>query len=598
MTSTPSRAEIARDLELEREYNRRFGAAVVIPAKFSAFCDWLGVELQPGQRAIARVIFDGEEPSALVGTEREIARACFGEIDVFPESARRDVVLVCGARGGKTYVFIALRMLHLALTVDLSTMAPGQFASAPITAPDKDLASEVLRYIQGAVASKPELAAMVLGKPDAAEWVRLRRPDGNPVEIPVRAASARGRTGRGRSLVGAALDEAALFRDDAYEVNDAEIVKGLSPRILPGGQMIVASTPWSRSGVLHDMFEANHPNPEVAGLTAKRVCEGTAMAVHAPTLRLRDVPVTRQIVAHEEASDPDNAAREYGAQFVSAGTSDFFEPAAIAACLDESIKIQPDPLPEIEVEAAALVQAGRCTPDKALEQARASVLKRRVSRPYGVETVAGGDMGFTKNSSALAIGYLDPNTIVTRVADFIERRPKSGEPLRPGVVSREFADLTAAHGGTHLVVDGHYRETVVEHASPVGLAVVPAPASPAVAFVAVRARMRQGLYRFPNHSRFLRQMREAKSRPAPGGGLQIVLKKWPSGEHGDLLSAFVNMAWQAAGAAAEAPPPPPPGTPARAEYEGQRMLERDDERFEADRSEREREERWERMFGG
>ena len=50
---------------------------------------------------------------------------------------------------------------------------------------------------------------------------------------------------RGRSLVGAVLDEAAFFRDEDYSVNDAEIYRAVAPRILPEGQTIIASTPWA-----------------------------------------------------------------------------------------------------------------------------------------------------------------------------------------------------------------------------------------------------------------------------------------------------------------------------------------------------------------
>src|SRR6185436_12399976 len=245
------------------------------------------------------------------------------------------VVAVCGARGGKTYVLVALRILHLALTVSLDTLAPGEVASAPIIAPDKDLAEQALNYVKGAVDSDPELRASVLSR--GAEHIELRREDGRSVEIVVKAASARGRTGRGRSLVAAAMEEAAFFRDADFQVNDEEIYKALSPRILPGGQLIIDSTPWAQVGLLYDLFAANHPAPACAGLAVPAQNAGTAIALHASTLRLRDVPLTRDIVSSERKRDSENAAREYDAMFMAAGTSTFFDAHTIAQCIDDTL---------------------------------------------------------------------------------------------------------------------------------------------------------------------------------------------------------------------------------------------------------------------
>src|SRR6185436_19692259 len=116
-----------------------------------SFCDFvahIGVELEPGQRVAAKIAYDGAEPCDLDGDERAIAREMFGDVERFEANARRIVVAVCGARGGKTYVLVALRILHLALTVSLDTLAPGEVASAPIIAPDKDLTEQALNYVK------------------------------------------------------------------------------------------------------------------------------------------------------------------------------------------------------------------------------------------------------------------------------------------------------------------------------------------------------------------------------------------------------------------------------------------------------------------
>ena len=184
---------------------------------------------------------------------------------------------------------------------------------------------------------------------------------------------------------------------------------------------------------------------------------------------------------------------------------------------------------------------------------------------------AGGDLGLTKNSSALCIGHTNGSR--TSVAELIEDKPAEGETLKPSVIAKKYVEKVTNHGGSYIMADQHYREVLVEHATPVGLGVLNAPASPAEAFLAVRARMRDGRYRIPNHPKFLRQMREVMSRTGSGGNVTIVLPKWKTGEHGDLVAAFVLMAYQTIGVEVEEKPET--GTPEWHKAREQAMLDAD-----------------------
>lgn len=510
-----------------------------VPALFTDFCAWIGVSLTLGQRVATRVAYDGVEPRDLPPDERAMARILFGDIDVIAKRARRVLVAVCGARAGKTYVLEAMRLLHLALTVPIGGLAPGEVASGPIIAPDMKLAKQPLRYIQGAIASKPELAAMVFGEAHASESIELAR-DGRLVEIVVRSASGQGRTGRGFSLFGALLDETAMLRDEESVASDIEIFRALRPRLtLPGAQLVVASTPWAQAGLLHALFAANHPNPSCAGLGDAPKNEGTALAMHAATLVLHDTGDLREVVETERAFDPDNAAREYDAQFMAAGISTFFDPLMLARCIDDDMVIPR--LPEA-----------------------------------GDQVTSGGDLGFTKNSSALVITHRrsvsveekNERTGVVRkvnrsliaVAEVIEKRPEEGVSLKPSEVMREFAARIVAHHGSYLVADGHYRETAVEHLAAVGLGFLDAPIRPADAFIATRAAMREDRVRIPNHPRLIRQLRETTVRYGTAGTIQVILPRWKTGEHGDIAAAYVLAVSQAAGETVPAPRPEE-GTP-------------------------------------
>lgn len=450
-----------------------------VPPTFLGFCEWIGVRLTPGQAELARVAFDGHEP-----VDRDLARQLFaGDVQV----GKRDVVAaVCGARAGKSYVLVALRLVHGMLVRDLSTMAPGQKAVALIIAPNDKHRREVLNYAIGAVQSKPELASMLAGPPGADGFGLWR--DGQVVRFETGVATAGGYGARGRSLTDFALDECAFFRDESYRVNDEEIYRAGSARVLPGGQTIVASTPWATAGLLHRLW--------------KDRSAGTIVA-HAPTLLLHDTPTTRTYVERERARDPDNAAREFDAKFMTSGTTLFFEDQAIdAAVSDEAFRLEPGDL-----------------------------------------VAAGGDFGFRSDSSALLLVALRGDTL--HVFDGVEKRP-DGAPLKPSETVAAFAHRIAGRC-SYLMADQHYREAIDELLLDHGLAYIPAPTSPADTYVRARMLFRDGrvrIHALEFRERLVRQMREVHGRPTAGGGLSIVHPQWAKGGHGDLVAALVLALWQ------------------------------------------------------
>jgi hypothetical protein len=312
--------------------------------KYSEFVREIGVTLYPAQQALTLVAFDGLEPCELPPELREYALAIFGPVDYLPASARRVLTAVCGGRGGKSYTLGALRLLHLSLTVPLDVLAPGEQAAAITIAPELDLAKQVLSYVGGALLSHPELIACIASKHQIQslkeghklESITIRRPhDSRLVEIQCRAASRGGLGGRGRTLVGAHLDECAFFRDkDSGVVNDSEVFKAIVPRIVEGGQAVLTSTPYAESGVLYEEFKANHPTPGVACSDESPGRPHRAIAAHAPSILLRPDPIVYAALAAEEARDPLNASREFGARFLTAGESAYFDSAACSRIVE------------------------------------------------------------------------------------------------------------------------------------------------------------------------------------------------------------------------------------------------------------------------
>ncbi len=309
-------------------------AAVLAPARafpttFLGFLAWLGVTPTPGQRVLCAVAYDRVEPKDLPDEDKEIARRIFGAIDTVPQGARGTLTIVAGARSGKSYL-IGLHMVWAALSVSLSSLAPGQKAVALCLAVNIKLRNEVIAYAYGACLSKPELKAALFvskGKKEenAADSFGLRRPDGRIVMLEAGIAGRGGYGARGRSLVSAYLDEAAFFRAEGQQACDVDVYTAASPRVLPGGLTVVASTPFHEAGLLYDMWNKNNGKPT------------TCLVAHAPTSVMQDNEFTRNLISRERLRDPENASREFDAEFVKSGTSIFFDPALIAAAVDTTI---------------------------------------------------------------------------------------------------------------------------------------------------------------------------------------------------------------------------------------------------------------------
>lgn len=475
----------------------RIEAASDVPATFIGFCDWIGIRLSAGQAEFARVAFDGDEP-----VDRDVALRIFGDIafGALPVGVRDVVAGVCGGRGGKSYLLVAVRMVWGMFVRDLSSLADGQRAVALVVAPNDELRQEVVNYALGVVRSKDELRSCLrlprgTKDDDVVSQFSIRRRDGHMVTFRGGVATAGGYGGRGKSLTDFAMDEAAFFRDKSSKVNDEDIFKAANPRVLPGGQSLVMSTPWAQAGLLWDLYSENFGKPS------------TALVAQAPTLVLRSDEWVQRIVERETRRDPDNAEREFGAKFMTVGTTIFFSQELLQACVDEGL-----------------------SPDEP-----------RAPRP-GDQVSAGGDLGFRSNSSALAITHLSDGKLL--LGELVEVKPEPGQPLRPKATIRRFAERMKAHGISVLMGDQHYRETADEELAEAGLSFVDAPALPDEVYVRARQKMREGIVRFPKHEKLLRQLKEVQGRPIPGGRMQIILPRWAKGEHGDLVAAFVLGLWQ------------------------------------------------------
>lgn len=506
--SPSERAEIAAALRAHEEATRP-------PPSYLEFLtspDYCGRSPSPMVQAIAEAS-EGRRPTRITDAECERYFGC--PLDAMPRAPRRTVAGQAGGRGGKTSQLLATKALHSAWTVPLPTLGGNEHAVSLIVSSELVFARQALSFCVGYVNASPRLKGSLVGKPGA-DSLTIRRPDGKLVDVRVRAAGARGKGGRAFTLVGAFLDEACFFYDESGVVNDREIVRACSPRIVPGGQLWMLSTPWIEGvGVLEEELAGNWGH-------------------HTETLTFRGVGTrvlnpswdpTGEIEAKERRNDPENAEREIDAKALTAGSHHFFSREAVEMIFDEQL---PQQLPP------------------------------RIGGQY----FAGGDTGFTKNSSTLAVvecvpgvGDAPPTFALARIE---ERKPMPGMPLKPRGVAHDFADIFVPYGTREFVTDSHEVEEVAAALLEKNCTVVTAP-PPTEAFVAARTIIHEGRFRAAPHPRLRQQLRAVVAKPMPGGGVQIRSPKSKDGSHGDLVSGLVNALWRASLGAP--PPPPPPDDP-------------------------------------
>lgn len=475
------------------------------PQPFVDFCASYDFVLTPAQRVLTMVCFDGVEPRDLPPEDRALATTLFGPIDEVPETAREAIVWLKGARIGGTRM-AAMRVYQLGLTVELG-LAAGESAFGLFIGPDMRLAAQAFGYVVGAVQHDAKEGRIELRR-KGKKSLAITRYDGEVVTYECLPATKGGSAVRARTLVAAQMTEGAFFRDANFAVNDAEIFRALAPRIVVGGQLIVESTPWTMSGIVYELHTANHSHPT------------TALAAHCPTTLMRPDDRMAAIIAGERARDPENAAREFDAEFIAGGATALFEPLTIEAAVDDT---------------------------------RGAVTER----PRGAGVGCGGDTGLVNDASALAIVARIPGQRISEdtrrpdrfeLLELREFRPKKGEPLKLSAVIEDFAGTVIRHGERSFLADAHVREPAREFARKHEVTIGEAPVKTEEiweSFSFLAKLIREGRFTMPRHPRLIAQLRAVVSKPVAGGLYKVSMPRRSGSGHGDLVSALVLAVWDA-----------------------------------------------------
>lgn len=467
---------------------------------FVQFCErMLDLHLTPAQRALARVVFDGEDPIDLSDEdERRLAREIFGAVDRISERARRRMVaLRLGRWSGKT-TMCAARVIYRMCTADLSRCGPGDIPLVAIIAPRRETglaAMQIARHFSTSPKVRPWLV-------QSAQWgFTIKRPqDGREVQFKVVAKSQGGATVRGFSLVDVLIDEAEFVSSGGADakVSDTDIVDACMPRLLPGGRVTFISTPNPGPSELGRIFDENFGTPR------------TGIAARASTPLMRDAandPELAAAIADEVERKPQNARREFYCELIDGAGGAFFEVSAIA---------------------------------RAMESPPSSTTKSKAS--------SGIDPAFVNDSSAQAIVERRQGT-TGPCLDLVHldlRAPTREAPLVPSEVIRDFAAATRAHGSKALATDGHKFSIVAAHAAAVGVQTAKGPRFDETA-VYLREVLREGKLRIgrghPLAGAIEKQLKAVTYRARSGGGIHVEAPRSLEDGHADLVAALAMAVW-------------------------------------------------------
>lgn len=425
------------------------GAGLLTFRAFMSSPDYFpgGIALSPALWAIIDAS-DGRPDLVPADICREIFHC---EPSALPTRPSRVVGVGAGRQGGKTSRLLAPKAVHLAWTVPLPDLRPGQIARVAIVAPDLDAATATLNYVKGIVGTSEVLRCAVPGDaiPEDPEdigntvAVVLRRPDGKLVDITVRAAARGGRSVRSRSLCGLILDEACfLHADDGHTVNDRSIFDGALPAIVDGGQVWIASTPYIEGEGLLEQLIADNWAKGTQGNTAL-----VAARVRTKLLRPGWDPTGEQERAMRSGPDGDiTTDREILAIPHAAGSRRYFA----AADVDRAMGL---PAPALTPEARG----------------------------------GGADYGHTSDRSALAIAERYPDG---RFAVPLVMGIPSSPDQKPSDTYREVALVAKSRGVRAVASDVHYKESVREEYERHGVSFEPAAPTDAI-FDAGRSILRE-----------------------------------------------------------------------------------------------------------
>ena len=386
--------------------------------------------------------------------DRSLWEGCTGLRSTLPKLARESFV-ICGRRSGKSFISAIVASYLAAFRDWRPYLSAGERGWIFVIATDKAQAGIIKAYISGIFHRVPTLKKMI--QRETIEALELRC----GVSIAVKTASFRSL--RGYTVLCAILEEMAFYRSEDSANPDKEILAALRPALatIPQSLLIGISTPYSKAGVLFDMFRTYFGKP------------GGPCIWKAPT-SVMNPTIDRGLIARALAEDPQAASAEWEAEWR----------ADIEAFISQEL-----------VEAVTVT--GRF----------------ELPRIGGVRYHAFADpSGGRQDSFTLGVAHVERNGKV--VLDVLrERRP----PFQPSGVVAEFSDLLKSYGVTEVTSDRYAAEWVAEAFRVVGIDVRPSEQSASELYLELLPLIANGTAELLDSKRLAAQLCGLERRVRAGG---------------------------------------------------------------------------------
>jgi hypothetical protein len=215
-----------------------------------------------------------------------------------PTAPLHEAWLVCGRRGGKSFILATIAVFLAAFKDWRPYLAPGEVGVIMIIAADRRQARVIMRYCTGLLKAVPMLARLIVA--ETRETIELR----NSITIEIHTASFR--TTRGYTIVAALLDELAYWATDETSAEpDTEVINAIRPGMstIPDAVLLCASSPYARKGALWNAHRRHYGH------------DGDEVLVWQADTRSMNPGVPQSYIDKHVAEDAARAAAEYGAQF-------------------------------------------------------------------------------------------------------------------------------------------------------------------------------------------------------------------------------------------------------------------------------------------
>lgn len=403
--------------------------------------------------------------------ELRLFRKCTGLKTGSTEPAR-EAFVVAGRRSGKSFIS-SIIAVFLALFHDWKPyLSPGEKGWIFIIATDRNQAKIIKNYVSAILSSSPLFRKMV--KKERADEIELV----NDIVIAVKTCDFR--SVRGYTVVAAICEELAFWRSEDSANPAQEVLTALRPALstIPSSLLLGISTPYSRSGLLWQMFR-------------ERGKRGAPLVWQAETQTMNPT-ISKKLIDDALREDYSAAQAEWLAQF-RADISSFLS----LELIEQAVISNRFELPKVE----GISYHAFCDPS-----------------------------GGRQDSMTLAVAHKDSVTNKTVLDVLRESKP----PFRPETVTEEFSQVLKEYEVSQIQSDRYAGEWVTSAFQNHSIMVEPSELTASELYLALLPLLSNGSVELLDSDKLASQLRSLERRTRSGGRDQVTHSP---GAHDDLANA-------------------------------------------------------------